>query len=133
MRADLRARARRTWLRGRETVAKRYLVHIAAYNLGLVMRALLGAGTPRAAADLQLLWLTPTIASSCCSVPRPPARPRSRSSRSRPTIGIYQRAANDRDGQRTKGTMGAGPTSGFVIVAFAGRPYWSCARTGSWT
>lgn len=49
---------RRTWLRGRENVAKRYLVHIAAYNLGLVMRALLGAGTPRAAADLRLVWLT---------------------------------------------------------------------------
>ena len=48
---------RRTWLRGRDNVAKRYLVHIAAYNLGLVMRALLGAGTPRAAADLRLVWL----------------------------------------------------------------------------
>jgi transposase len=48
---------RRTWLRGRENVAKRYLVHVAAYNLGLVMRGLLGAGTPRAAADLRLLWL----------------------------------------------------------------------------
>ena len=48
---------RRTWLRGRENVAKRYRVHIAAYNLGLIMRALFGAGTPRAAADLRLLWL----------------------------------------------------------------------------
>ena len=48
---------RRTWLRRRDNVAKRYLVHIAAYNLGLVMRALLGAGTPRAAADLRLVWL----------------------------------------------------------------------------
>jgi transposase len=48
---------RRTWLRGRENVAKRYLVHVAAFNLGLIMRALLGAGTPRAAADLRRLWL----------------------------------------------------------------------------
>jgi hypothetical protein len=48
---------RRTWLRGRENVAKRYLVQIAAHNLGLVMRVLVGAGTPRAAADLRLLWL----------------------------------------------------------------------------
>jgi transposase len=47
---------RRTWLRGRENVAKRYLVHVAAFNLGLVMRTLFGAGTPRAAADLRLLW-----------------------------------------------------------------------------
>ena len=49
---------RRSWLRGRDNVAKRYLIQVAAYNLGLVMRALLGAGTPRAAADLRLLWLT---------------------------------------------------------------------------
>jgi hypothetical protein len=48
---------RRTWLRGRENVAKRYLIQVAAYNLGLAMRALFGAGTPRAAADLRLLWL----------------------------------------------------------------------------
>ena len=38
---------RRAWLRGRENVQKRYLVHVAAYNLGLIMRLLLGAGTPR--------------------------------------------------------------------------------------
>jgi hypothetical protein len=49
---------RRTWLRGRDNVAKRYLIHVAGHNLGLLMRALLGAGTPRAAADLRLLWLT---------------------------------------------------------------------------
>jgi transposase len=39
--------ARRTRLRGRENVAKRYKVHVAASNLGLVMRHLLGVGTPR--------------------------------------------------------------------------------------
>jgi hypothetical protein len=48
---------RRTWLRGRDNVAKRYLIHVAGHNLGLLMRTLLGAGTPRAAADLRLLWL----------------------------------------------------------------------------
>jgi transposase len=48
---------RRAWLRGRENVQKRYVVHVAAYNLGLVMRALLGAGTPRElAAKGGLLW-----------------------------------------------------------------------------
>jgi hypothetical protein len=41
---------RRTWLRGRENVHKRYLVHVAGYNLGVLMRALFGAGTPREAA-----------------------------------------------------------------------------------
>ncbi len=38
---------RRAWLRGRENLQKRYLVHVAGYNLGLVMRLLVGAGTPR--------------------------------------------------------------------------------------
>jgi hypothetical protein len=38
---------RRAWLRGRENLHKRYLVHVAGYNLGLVMRLLTGAGSPR--------------------------------------------------------------------------------------
>jgi transposase len=38
---------RRAWLRGRENLRKRYLVHVAGYNLGLVMRLLVGVGTPR--------------------------------------------------------------------------------------
>ena len=42
---------RRVWLRGRENVHKRYLLHVAGYNLGLLMRQLIGAGTPRQAAD----------------------------------------------------------------------------------
>ncbi len=46
-----RGRQRRTWLRGRDNVAKHYLVHVAGFNLALLMRALTGAGTPRAAAD----------------------------------------------------------------------------------
>ncbi|MGE3293787.1 MAG: transposase [Geminicoccaceae bacterium] len=38
---------RRSWLRGRENLHKRYLVHVAGYDLGLIMRLLAGAGTPR--------------------------------------------------------------------------------------
>lgn len=38
---------RRAWLRGRENIHKRYLIHVAGYNLGLIMRLLTGAGTPR--------------------------------------------------------------------------------------
>jgi hypothetical protein len=38
---------RRAWLRGRENLHKRYLIHVAGYNLGLIMRLLTGAGTPR--------------------------------------------------------------------------------------
>src|SRR5487761_492734 len=42
---------RRAWLRGRENVHKRYLIHVAGFNLGVLMRALHGQGTPREAAD----------------------------------------------------------------------------------
>ncbi|MCB0057995.1 MAG: transposase [Caldilineaceae bacterium] len=38
---------RRTHLRGRDNILKRALVHVAGFNLSLVMRKLLGAGTPR--------------------------------------------------------------------------------------
>jgi transposase len=38
---------RRSWLRGQVNVAKRYLAHIAARNLGVLMRVLFGVGTPR--------------------------------------------------------------------------------------
>jgi transposase len=51
---------RRAWLRGRENLRKRYLVHAAGYNLGLLMRLLVGAGTPRefvARASAHLLTL----------------------------------------------------------------------------
>jgi IS5 family transposase len=39
--------ARRTWLLGRLKVAKRYLLQVAARNLGLIMRKLFRMGTPR--------------------------------------------------------------------------------------
>ena len=54
---------RRAWLRGRENLHKRYLVHVAGYNLGLIMRLLVGAGTPRelsARGAAQFLALTAT-------------------------------------------------------------------------
>lgn len=38
---------RRTWLRGLENTAKRYLVQVAGYNLGVLMRKLFGIGKPR--------------------------------------------------------------------------------------
>jgi hypothetical protein len=34
-------------LRGRENILKRQLVHVGAFNLSLILRKLLGAGTPR--------------------------------------------------------------------------------------
>jgi transposase len=39
--------ARRSWLRGITNVAKRYWVQVGAHNLGALMRALYGVGTPR--------------------------------------------------------------------------------------
>jgi hypothetical protein len=68
---------RRTWLRGRENenVHKRYLVHIAGHNLGILMRLLIGAGTQETRRHVRL--------PICCSsrlrrgwrsflLPRPP-------------------------------------------------------------
>ena len=48
---------RRVWLRGRENVQKRYLIHVAGYNLGLIMRLLTGAGTPREFSVRASAWL----------------------------------------------------------------------------
>lgn len=55
---------RRVHLRGRENILKRLLVHVGGFNLGLVMRGLVGKGTPRGFqgagsclwALLMLLW-----------------------------------------------------------------------------
>ena len=57
---------RRTHLRGHLNIFKRVLVHVSGFNLGLMMRRLLGVGTPRglqgrAAAVIALLvtlWRT---------------------------------------------------------------------------
>ncbi len=38
---------RRTHLRGHTNILKRLLIHAAGFNLGLVMRHLIGSGTPR--------------------------------------------------------------------------------------
>ena len=46
---------RRTWLRGHANILKCYLVPVAALNLGLVMRQMLGAGTPRGLAAMRAL------------------------------------------------------------------------------
>ena len=51
---------RRAWLRGRENLHKRYLVHVAGYNLGLIMRLLTGAGTPREFLARASVWLGAT-------------------------------------------------------------------------
>jgi transposase len=52
---------RRTHLRGHPNILKRLLIHAGGFNLGLVMRQLIGVGTPRGlqgrpAVALALLW-----------------------------------------------------------------------------
>ena len=42
---------RRTHLRGHTNILKRLLIHAGGFNLGLLMRAILGAGTPRGLQD----------------------------------------------------------------------------------
>jgi transposase len=42
---------RRTHLRGHTNILKRLLIHTSAFNLGLVMRHLIGSGTPRGLQD----------------------------------------------------------------------------------
>ena len=56
---------RRVHLRGRENIRKRYLVHVAGFNLSLIMRTIFGVGTPRGLQDrlatllavLRELWI----------------------------------------------------------------------------
>ena len=52
---------RRVHLRGHQNILKRILLHVAALNLGLLMRTLFGVGTPRGlqgrvAALFVVLW-----------------------------------------------------------------------------
>jgi transposase len=50
--------SRRSWLRGIERVRKRYAMAVAAYNLGRIMRKLVGQGKPREFADCPaLIWM----------------------------------------------------------------------------
>ncbi len=43
---------RRTYLRGHSKILKRLLIHVGAFNLGVLMRNLIGRGTPRALHEL---------------------------------------------------------------------------------
>ena len=58
---------RRTWLRGRENVHKRYLLHVAGHNLSLLMRASSSAPAPRGRP-----WRADMAVFSFCSRPPEP-------------------------------------------------------------
>jgi len=47
---------RRLHLRGRGNILKRLVIHISAFNLGLLMRKLVGVGTPRGMRGLISAW-----------------------------------------------------------------------------
>lgn len=94
---------RRVRLRGTKNVRKRYLIQAAAYNLSLLMRELLDAGTPREAvarceAFLQLVRALVAWVASCANYRRPNLSPRELYSLLRlPPVGdrprVLQRAA----------------------------------------
>jgi transposase len=63
----LQGSMRRTHLRHHGNILKRLLVHVAGFNLGILMRNLIGTGTPKEYADLRgglravLLWLVAAL------------------------------------------------------------------------
>jgi transposase len=82
---------RRVRLRGRDNVRKRYVLHTAAVNLGLIMRTLYGHGTPRQMADAVLAaivaatWMVlralVSFEERVCGMLLPPATTRRRGAR----------------------------------------------------
>jgi transposase len=59
---------RHAWLRGRVNVHKRYLIHVAGFNLGILMRAMFGKGTPREAANASSVVLFVTQTDSALAI-----------------------------------------------------------------
>ncbi len=61
---------RRTRLRGLENMKKRYVIQVAAANLGLIMRTLYRWGTPRGLADARraALWLLYALLVACATI-----------------------------------------------------------------
>ena len=65
---------RRVHLRGRENVLKRQLIHVCAFNLSLIFRLILGAGTPRELRNRQhrliflVFWLNSALKMSFIAV-----------------------------------------------------------------
>ena len=59
---------RRVWLRGLENIEKRYIIHVSAFNLGILMRALFGVGTPKGWADARLEALLVYFEGRLCCV-----------------------------------------------------------------
>lgn len=86
--------ARRTRLRGRANVAKRYLLQAAGANLALVMRALYGLGTPRGWADRAQAHLVALFGSVCALLRWWRAHRRSMLAFSRPGVAWWPPSAD---------------------------------------
>jgi transposase len=56
---------RRTHLRGTSNILKRVLVHVSGFNLGLILRRLVGVGTPRGLQGRLVALLTFVVSVSC--------------------------------------------------------------------
>ena len=52
-----RSGMRRTHLRESENIEKRYIIHVAGFNLGLLMRAMFGFGTPKGWAEAPFVFI----------------------------------------------------------------------------
>jgi transposase len=70
---------RRTHLRGHPNILKRVLIHVGGFNLGLIMRQLIGVGTPRGlqgrlGALITTLLLLLVVTRARCSAIRSPYR-----------------------------------------------------------
>jgi len=76
---------RRTHLRGHENILKRLLLHVGAFNLSLIFRSLLGAGTPRELRNrlASLFWLLFSLSAPTESANVPFSRLRINQSRNR--------------------------------------------------
>ena len=61
---------RRTHLRGHTNILKQLLVHIAGFNLGLLMRTLIGVGTPRGMQGRMTKRVAASELSNACSICR---------------------------------------------------------------
>ena len=55
-------RMRRVHIRGRENILKRLLIHVAGFNLSLMLRLMTGKGTPRGLQDLAVAYVFILIA-----------------------------------------------------------------------
>ena len=61
---------RRTHLRESENIEKRYIIHVAGFNLGLLMRSMFGFGTPKGWAEAPFVLVFTFVSDSmaCCLI-----------------------------------------------------------------